>query len=691
MEELANEGEAAVPKGTLPAFMRLGLEKLDAFRDEIADLEATLADVVKLGGQDAEKKSNRLIKQLRSFEPSITMIGQIKAGKTSLVNAMVGRPELLPADVNPWTSVVTSLHLNAPIADDAPTASFQFFSQDEWDHLVENGGRIGELSSRAGADEELEKVRKQITEMREKTKARLGRKFELLLGQQHNYAELNDDLMQRYVCMGDDFEDLEEEDQQGRFADITKSADLYMESESLPMPICVRDTPGVNDTFMMREQITINALRDSRICVVVLSAHQALSSMDMGLIRLISNVKAREVIIFVNRIDELADPANQVPEIRESIIQTLADNSGPENPEIIFGSAYWANVALSPELDEIVSDSADALYNWAEAALSAEAANMGTHELVWHLSGMPQLYAALSERISDGPGAEILAASRKKALNLVSGVRASNQMVSMRLEGDEVNVMSPMALSAHLDKLEADSIKLLNDRMDIVFQQFGSRVDQSHKRFLDRALESLLQHLERKGEEEIWQYSPDGLRMLLRTSYQVMRRNVGATCNEVFGGAAADLSDTYRSAFGVDVTNFTISPPAAPEIPPPVTLGQTIALDLQTSWWKGWWQRRKGYRAFASGFYDLIEAETTPIVEELKERQSREIRAKAEAELRDFLSEQRAILEDISSKSELDFADLEDIFGIKAQKEREELFEYIYEELTYNTHAGDAA
>lgn len=688
MEEVAKEGEAAVPDVAQPDFMRLGLEKLDAFCDEVADLEATLQDVVKLGGSDAEKKSSRLIKQLHNFEPSITMIGQIKAGKTSLVNAMVGRPELLPADVNPWTSVVTSLHLNAPIAKDAPTATFQFFSKDEWDHLVENGGRIGELSSRAGADEELEKVRKQIAEMREKTKARLGRKFELLLGQKHNYAELNDDLMQRYVCMGDDFEDLDEEDQQGRFADITKSADLYLDTRALPMPICIRDTPGVNDTFMMREQITINALRDSRICVVVLSAHQALSSMDMGLIRLISNVKAREVIIFVNRIDELADPANQVPEIRDSIIQTLADNNGPENPEVIFGSAYWANVALSPELDAIVSDSAEALYNWAESALSAEAANMGTHELVWHLSGMPQLYAALSERISEGPGAEVLAASRKKALNLVAGVRASSEMVSMRLEGDEVTVMSSDELAAHLDQLERDNIKLLNDRLDIVFQQFGSRVDQSHKRFLDRALESLLQHLEKNGEEEVWQYSPDGLRMLLRTSYQVMRRNVGATCQEVFGAAATDLANTYRSSFGVDVTNFTITPPAPPEIPPPVTLGQTIALDLQSSWWKSWWQRRKGYRAFASGFYDLIEAETTPIVTELKDRQAVEIRETAEQELREFIDEQRAILSDISTKSELDFADLEDIFGIKAQKEREELFEYIYEELTHNTAAG---
>ncbi|KQB95109.1 hypothetical protein AL073_17715 [Loktanella sp. 1ANDIMAR09] len=681
MEEVANGDGLAIPPEQLP-FMRLGLEKLDRFHDEVVDLEATLADVVKLGGQDAEKKASKLIKQLHAFEPSITMIGQIKSGKTSLVNAMVGRPDLLPADVNPWTSVVTSLHLNAPLPDDAPTATFQFFSQGEWDHLVENGGRIGELSERAGANDELEKVRQQIAEMREKTRQRLGRKFELLLGQKHSYAELSDELVQRYVCMGDDFEDLEEEDQQGRFADITKSADLYLSADSIPMSICLRDTPGVNDTFMMREQITINALRDSRICVVVLSAHQALSSMDMGLIRLISNVKAREVVIFVNRIDELSDPGAQVPEIRESILQTLADNNGPENPEVIFGSAYWANMALSEDLDDIVADSAEAMFNWAEAALSAETASMETKELVWHLSGIPELYRALSERISEGPGAEILSASRKRALNLVGGVRASNAVVSMRLDGDTVEVMSSEKLSAHLDQLEAASMKALDERLDIAFSQFGSRVDQSHKRFLDRALESLLRHLETNGEEEIWQYSPDGLRMLLRTSYQVMRRNVTASCQDVYAAVADDLAETYRSAFGVDVENFTITPPAPPEIPAPVSLGQTIALDLQTSWWKGWWKRRKGYRAFASGFYDLIEAETAPIVDELKLRQADDIRARAQAELREFHAEQRAILEDISSKSEIAVDDLEDIFGITAQQERDELFDYIFEELS---------
>ncbi|MDA0722234.1 MAG: hypothetical protein O2994_11225, partial [Proteobacteria bacterium] len=293
-----------------------------------------------------------------------------------------------------------------------------------------------------------------------------------------------------------------------------------------------------------------------------------------------------------------------------------------------------------------------------------------------------------SDRITEGQGAEILSTARKRALNLVGGVRASSSIVSMRLEGDTVTVMPHSQLVQRLDRIAQTQINLLNDRLDSVFQQFGSRVDQSHRRFLDRALESLLQHLESRGEDAVWQYSPDGLRILLRTSYQVMRRNATAACDQVFAATADDLSETYRAAFGVAVENFKISPPAAPDIPAPVTLGQTIALDLQTSWWKGWWKRRKGYRAFASGFYDLIEAETAPIIAELKDRQTMGIRAMAERELREFLDEQRALLTDISEKASLHLDDLKDIFGITAQQERAEIFDYIIDELTAQTRAA---
>ena len=156
--------------------VHLGVDRLDSFVARLKAFSHTLDEIAQIGGEETTKKAVRLQKQLQALEPNVTMIGQIKAGKTSLVNAMVGQPDLLPADVNPWTSVVTSLHLNSPEDTGGPAASFQFFNMDEWEHLVDDGGRIGELAARAGADDELEKVREQIAMMREKTRQRLGRK-----------------------------------------------------------------------------------------------------------------------------------------------------------------------------------------------------------------------------------------------------------------------------------------------------------------------------------------------------------------------------------------------------------------------------------------------------------------------------------------------------------------------------------
>ena len=251
---------ASAPEVTL----KRNFPGLGRIADSIKQFEDVLRDFVTLSDGDTSKKVTRILQQVREVEPSVTVIGQIKAGKTSLINAMIGEPGLLPTDVNPWTSVVTCLHINTPSPELNVRAKFKFFDGAEWDKLVSNGGRIGQLAARAGADEELEKLRLQVVQMREKAQARLGRKFELLLGTEHRYGTVDDALLRRYVCVGD--EDAAGADQ-GRFTDITKSADLYIERSDFPIMLCVRDTPGVNDTFMMREQITINAVRDSRSCI----------------------------------------------------------------------------------------------------------------------------------------------------------------------------------------------------------------------------------------------------------------------------------------------------------------------------------------------------------------------------------------------------------------------------------------
>ncbi|WP_227268604.1 dynamin family protein [Roseobacter weihaiensis] len=620
-----------------------GLEKLCTFAESAAALRTALETLVSLGDENTERRAERMMRQLETFEPSVTMIGQIKSGKTSLVNALIGAPDLLPADVNPWTSVVTSLHLHPEDPGFENSASFRFFDEDEWDRLISGGGRIGELASRAGADEELEKIKEQVAAMREKSRVRLGRRFEVMLGQQRDYGYFDKELIERYVCLGEDLDETEDAaaDTQGRFADITKSADINMQRAGLPMRLCLRDTPGVNDTFMMREQITIRAIRDSRICVVVLSAHQALSSTDMALIRLISNVKSRDVIIFVNRIDELSDPASQIPQITQSISETLKKHKGPAEAEVIFGSALWASYALQTHLEALPTSSIRALQNLMQA--DAEAPSGVDAATTWRLSGVPALQDAIAERIVQGSGAATLQRIGSSAKNLAAGLAAADRIGAMDASLRTTTALTSAEAHELMDQLCARHKAALASEFDALLAAFAERMERVQDSFLERATASLVEHLDLYGAQGAWSYDPAGLRVLLSASHKVLARKSQSAFEQATKAAAAEITDIYGRAFSLAAGDFGIALPRAPQVPDPVSLGRTIALDLTGGWWKRWWMQRRGHKAYASSFYDLIKSETTPVIADLRDDLAQTVRDNACARFDAFLKEQLAV------------------------------------------------
>ena len=618
--------------------------------DRLAKRDKQLSDICQSQDRSIASSAKKLRRQLREFEPSITMIGQVKAGKTTLVNAMAGWQDLLPADVNPWTSVVTSLHMQPNMKEDERRSSFRFFSNEEWDHLIRQGGRVGEIASRAGAAEELEKVRRQLDEMREKSRERLGRRFQMLLGQSHDYDCFDETLIQRYVCLGDDFwEDADGSPDQGRFADITKSADLWFAKPDLPVGLCIQDTPGVNDTFMIREQITINALRGSRLCVMVLSAQQALSSVDLGLIRLISNVKSRDIIIFVNRIDELDDPAREVPEIRQSIRDTLRKFDGPTEAEIVFGSGYWASHAVAGTCSQLGEGSAEALLSWAESELDAGLTNMSPHEAIWNLSGLPALGQAISDRIEKGVGAKLEHSIDTAIGNLNTSLVAYTSIADIKSGATNGCALSSVEIDREFETIEKQAFATLDTKLSQTENTFLSRIENARQTFLSRATSSLIKHLDHYGDGEVWTYDPSGLRILLRSAYQVFVRGASKAGQDVFETAADEISALYQSAFELHGENPRIAPPPLPTAHPPVALGQTIALDLRGSWWTRFWRRRRGYEAFSDDFSKLIHEETVPIVSTLREHNAEAYSEAVCSALREFIAEQREIVSGLAS------------------------------------------
>lgn len=591
--------------------------------------------------------------RIAEFAPNVTLVGQVKAGKSKLANVLAGWPGLLPSDVNPWTSVVTTLSINAKTEGAAPDAApgkarFTFFSRAEWDNLIHGGGRLGELADRAGAQDEMGAIRAQIEAMREKTKARLGSHFELLLGQEHSYGYIDAELVERYVCMGDDIELQAPGSKTGRFADITKSAEFALEVPQYDFALKLCDTPGVNDTFMMREQITMRSLRGSELCVVVLSAHQALTTVDIALMRIIANLESRQIILFVNRVDELANPAAQIDEIRAGIEQTLKSFNVATDVKIIFGSAMWGEAALIGDRDVLSADSLAALDSYAAARpdLPVEAG----WDAVWELSGVPTLLQAIGERVSDGAGKRFVEKVRRGALNLAS---EANATIAARRPGvstpslalPEGNISPDVAMDALVKNYEAEVTALCAGLANDLRQ----RLEAAEAGFVKRATDSLIHFLGQYGEQGTWQYDPTGLRVLQRSAYLSFARTLTSKANALYANAATHVQSVYGLVMNGASHTVRIEPPLTPQVPPPVSLGKTIALDLQSNWWRRWWQKRQGYEAYAKDYTRLIQTETHSMTIDLQEGQVSVVLGQVQSVLRDFLADHQETIRRISA------------------------------------------
>ncbi|MEL7089069.1 MAG: hypothetical protein AAGL98_11615, partial [Planctomycetota bacterium] len=145
---------------------------------------------------------------------------------------------------------------------------------------------------------------------------------------------------------------------------------------------------------------------------------------------------------------------------------------------------------------------------------------------------------------------------------------------------------------------------------------------------------------------------------------------------------AKALAETYQEVFNVTAEGFVIEPPAVPNVPPPVTLGATIALDLHTSWWRSLWLKSKGAKAQAERYYKLIEAETAPLVEQLHHAHVNEIRRAATETLSDFLTAQSNQLLDVCDKSSQSSEDVKRVFGVTDIDGCEDILNSIIDDLT---------
>ena len=637
-----------------------GIGLLDDVVKRVANIKENIGKLSQFTDPQVRERTAKLSEKIDGFSAKITLVGQVKAGKTELTNALIGQPGLLPSDVNPWTSVVTTVHMNEH-AENANGAVFKFFTADDWSKLVVDGGRLGEMARRTNSDSEMRDLTAQLENMRETTQRRLGANFKMLLGNSHKYNDYTPELIERYVCLGED-DDPEKITKQGRYADLTKSAELFVKTNPYELPMSFRDTPGVNDPFLVREQVTLNSLEDTDVCVVVLSAHQALTTMDLALLRVLMALKQEQIILFVNRIDELPDPAAVMPDIEKHIRETLKKGKMPSDIEIVFGSALWANAAVADTIHELPEDSLTVLQK-----LAGEGADVvNDPDYTYRLSNIPGLQRAIAERVSSGPAKALVSDTQKELISITQQALAVLSQSAAAANNGPMKHVDENDFADQLDAIVRDHLMqsdvLVDSSRDLLHRNLASACSA----FIDREAKTLTSYLSTGGNIGSWTADSNMLRRDLKSAYQEFTYKFSDVMSETLGNLAKELQGCYDGLLADGSQKVEVEAPAIPDPSAPAVLARTLAVDMGGPWWKKWMIGKRGPAHYEQQFRRVAKEEIAQMMKDLEDDNAVSVFNQARTSILDFVLDHCVTLLEIASLGKGDESELKQRLDLKS-------------------------
>ncbi len=610
---------------------------LAAAQQQIVNCGRSLAGLVEPAGRALIGEAiNRLDQQV--FR--IAVVGQIKSGKSSFINAFVRQPKLLPTDVTPWTTTVTHMHFGEH-KPESGAASFQFFSAAEWRDLANGDRRIRELTQRLDPSFEPDLLRRHVEAMKQRAVMRLGADFAELLGSAHSFDSFNTELLARYVCSGD----FAGNSPLGQFADITKQADLYFDEGPFAFPVTLTDTPGTNDPFLIRDEITRRSLESADLYVVVLTARQPLAEADVNLMRLMHGLNSERIIVFVNRVDDFADVGYDLAEVLMYVEKKLKDNFPGARIPLVAGSAAWANCALKPDDNSLLRLMQRPSLGYLSDiglvqpqdltpdALNDVESRERLRSALFAASGLPTMYRAVADCMGSSQAAHMqmqtarwfggMANASAKAANFElessraelpsAGSGASDTRVALERETGALNeVAANVERSAKNIELQFSTI--IGEEMTGLRQALQTVVVAHAAKERD----VLIATLEGGRAPRTWTLEGVALRRALAVEFKNRFDSAAARVLELQGKVAPELARL------MSLIAPEIAMPAEPEkrlllIPPPsmAALSRFVALDIEDSWWSSLWKGRTSPSVYGEQIEGLIKTEFQPVADEL--------------------------------------------------------------------------
>ncbi|GAA7856853.1 hypothetical protein HpMS178_11840 [Helicobacter pylori] len=294
--------------------------------------------------ENAVIKTEELEKTLKEMQDTdrdlkVGIIGRVKAGKSSLLNALIFEgKEVLPKAATPMTASLTILKYAKNLS-----AEVEFYSQKDIEELKNEHEKYEKEFQRI-VDEEVKKQKQGLVNRTTEGLKNLGNR---LLSKNKNHEEapkeriLSDkEIIERaeriaktalnenakLVSSHDQYErmkksgltnpkdletrvqanSLEELNQKllqfvganGKYMPYTKAVQISLNNPNLK-DLEVIDTPGMNDPIVSREERTKALLKDCHVVFIISPSNQFLTDSDMDLFDRVSNKEGLQEIYFV--------------------------------------------------------------------------------------------------------------------------------------------------------------------------------------------------------------------------------------------------------------------------------------------------------------------------------------------------------------------------------------------------------
>ena len=241
-----------------------------------------------------KRRYAEILEKIENDTLTIGVIGQMKCGKSTFINAFLFKDLILPAATTPMTASLSIITYG-----EKKSIKAEFYSNKEWEEIELMASR--DLSSTD--DESIRLKIKSAKELKSKSSA-ITSKLSSLLG---NTKLDSFESLKNYVSAD------------GIYAPITKSVTIYY-PETWLKGIELVDTPGFNDPMVSREERTKKFLKKADVVVMLLYAGRAFDAVDKNIIfEQVRNVGIGKVLIGINKYDINYLQGDKIEDIKNNV------------------------------------------------------------------------------------------------------------------------------------------------------------------------------------------------------------------------------------------------------------------------------------------------------------------------------------------------------------------------------------